>query len=137
MARSDSLRPVNENADLIRRLFGAFAAGDLEAIHAALADTVRSHTPGESRLAGTVVGREAVVAHLGRSRELSDGTYEVQVEDVLGGDGHAAAVYRGQARRSGRQLDVRHIALYRIERGRIAEIWFTPLDQTAFDEFWS
>jgi ketosteroid isomerase-like protein len=128
---------MNENADLIRRLFGAFAAGDLETINQALADGVQSHTPGESLIAGTAVGREAVIAQLGRSRELSGGTYRIEVEDVLGGETHAAAVYRGRATRDGRSLDLRHIALYRIEHGRITKIWFTPLDQTAFDRFWS
>jgi ketosteroid isomerase-like protein len=129
--------PVNENAALIRRLFDAFAAGDLETINQALAADVQSHTPGHSQLAGTVVGREAVIAHLGRSRELSAGTYRIEIEDILGGEGHAAAVYRGLGARHGRQLDLRHIALYRIEHSRIAEIWFTPLDQNSFDQFWS
>lgn len=74
---------VNENAELIRRLFDAFAAGDLETINQALAANDQSRTPGQSQLAGTVVGREAVIAQLGRSREVSEGSYRIEVEDFL------------------------------------------------------
>jgi ketosteroid isomerase-like protein len=128
---------MNDHADLIRRLFVAFGARDFDAINHALAEDVRSHTPGASRLGGTVAGRDAVVAHLGRAGELSGGTYRIEVEDVLGGDDHAAVVYRGRATRGDRTLDLRHVALYRIERGQVSEIWFTPLDQAAFDRFWT
>lgn len=128
---------MNEHAELLRTLFDAFERRDLAAIEAALADDVQSHTPGSSPLAGTARGRDAVLVQLGRARELSAGTYRIEVEDVLGGDGHAAVVYRGTAERAGRRLDLRHLALYAVRDGRIAEIWFTPLDQATFDEFWS
>jgi ketosteroid isomerase-like protein len=128
---------VNDNAQLLERFFDAFATGRFDVIEASLADDVRSHTPGHSRLAGTREGRDAVLAHLGRSRELSDGTYRIEIEDLLGGEHHAAVVYRGTASRLGRELDLRHVALYAIEDGRVTEIWFTPLDQDVFDAFWS
>jgi len=128
---------VSENAELIGRLFRAFGDSDLQTIKESLAKSVQSHTPGRSQLAGTASGREAVIAQLGKSRELSGGTYRITVEDTLGGEAHAAVVYRGRATRGGRSLDLLHIALYRIDQEQIQEIWFTPLDQAAFDEFWS
>lgn len=129
--------PMSSHVELLRRLFDAFDQQDLETIESALSEDVRSHTPGDNALAGTARGRAAVLAQLGRSRELSGGTYRIEVEDWLGGAAHAAVVYRGTAQRAGRALDLRHVALYEIRGGRISEIWFTPLDQAAFDEFWA
>lgn len=128
---------MSEHVDLLRRLFRAFADGDAQTIEAALAPDVRAHTPGRNVLSGTVEGRSAVLQQLGRSGQLTGGTYRIEVEDVMGGDGHASVLYRATGAREGRKLDVRHLALYAIDAGHITEIWFVPLDQPAFDAFWA
>jgi ketosteroid isomerase-like protein len=128
---------MSSNADVLRAFFAAFTGGDVAAIEHLLSPDARSHTPGNSLLAGHRSGRDEVLAHLGRSGELSGGTYRLEMLDVLDGEHHAAAVYRGTAEREGRSLDVVHVALYAIADGRITEAWFTPLDQDRFDEFWS
>lgn len=128
---------AHTNAELVVALFDAFAAGDLVAIEAALAPSVTSHTPGRNALAGTARGRDAVLGQLRRSAELSNGTYRVVVEDVMASDRHAAVLYRATGTRAGRRLDLRHLALYAIERARITEVWFTPMDQAVFDRFWA
>ena len=130
--------PVDHpNARLLRDLFAAFADGDLQSIIDVMAPDIRWHTPGSSLLAGDPAGRDAVLAQLGRSRELSGGTYAIEVLDVLAGDHHAAVVYRGTAERGGRTLDLEHLGLYRIADGRVTEVFIEPLDQAAFDAFWS
>lgn len=131
-------RPIElPNAKLLRRLFDSFGARDMETIRASLADEVRWHTPGQSLLAGSWAGREAVLAQLSRSAELTAGTYRVEVEDVMASDRHATVLYRGRGSRLDRDLDLRHLALYEIAEGRIVEVRIAPLDQHAFDEFWS
>lgn len=125
------------NARLLRDLFAAFEVGDLATITGALAEDVRWHTPGSSLLAGSPAGRDAVLVQLGRGRELSGGTYRIEVLDVLAGDHHAAVVYRGTGEREGRVLDLEHVALYRIADGVVTEVFIEPLDQPAFDAFWS
>jgi hypothetical protein len=49
-------------------------------------------TFGCSQLAGEFAGREAVLAQLARSGELSGGTYRVAVEDVMASDSHACVL---------------------------------------------
>jgi hypothetical protein len=84
-----------------------------------------------------VTGRDAVLRQLRRSAELSDGTYRIAVEDVMASDRHVTVLYRASGSRAGRLLDLRHLALYAIENDRIGEVWFMPMDQYAFDDFWS
>lgn len=128
---------VHPYAQLLARLFAAFGAGDLETVRAALAPAVRLHTPGRSRLAGTVTGVDAAVAHLARPSLLTHGTYVVDVQDILAGDNHAAVLYIATGTRAGREASLSMLAVYRIVAGRIGEVHFLPLDQAAFDAFWA
>ncbi|MDQ3725856.1 MAG: nuclear transport factor 2 family protein [Actinomycetota bacterium] len=125
------------NAQLLRRLFDAFAAGDRETVVAGFAEDVVWRTPGSSELAGEYVGRDAVLAQLGRSHQLTEGTYRIEVEEIMSGDRHATVLYRGTGSRNDRRLDLRHLALYEIAEGAIRNVWVVPLDQRAFDEFWA
>ena len=125
------------NGEVLRRLLTAFAERDVAAMAERLAEDVRWHTPGSSKLAGNPEGREAVLAQLAKSGQLSGGTYRVELVDLLEGEDHAAMVYRGTATREGRSLDLLHLGLYRIAGGRVQEVWIEPLDQEAFDAFWA
>ena len=125
------------HAELLRRLFTAFAEGDGATIQAAMAPGIRWHTPGGNLLAGDPEGRDAVLAQLRRSAELTGGTYRVEVLDVLEGVDHAAVVYRGTGQRDGRDLDLLHVALYAIAGRQVHEVWIAPLDQAAFDAAWA
>ena len=126
----------DRTAALIQHVFDAFAAQDMDAIAARFARDVRWHTPGRNQLAGDYVGRKAVLALLARSSEMTD-SYEVEVEDLMAGKRHATALYRVIGSRQGRQLDLRHLALYVIADSAVQEVWIAPLDQAAFDAFWA
>jgi ketosteroid isomerase-like protein len=123
-------------ATLIRRLFDAFEAGDMDAIAARYAEDVRWHTPGHSELAGDYVGRAQVLAQLRRYTELTD-SFHVEVEDLMAGERHATSLYRVSASRLGRELDLRHMTLHAIADSAVQEVWVMPLDQVAFDTFWA
>jgi ketosteroid isomerase-like protein len=56
----------------------------------------------------------------------------------VGGADHAVAVYRAHgARDGGRSLDIEQALLIRVEDGRWVDVRAQPLDQQAFDAFWS
>lgn len=127
----------HENANILKRLFDAFASRDLDAISAGLAEDVSWHTPGRSQLAGEHVGRDAVLAHLSHSAELSEGSYRIEIEDIMASDRHASVLYRATGSRQGRHLDLRHLALYEVANEMVQAVWVTPFDQLAFDAFWA
>lgn len=57
---------------------------------------------------------------------------------MLVGEHHVAVYCRIRGRRPGRaDLQNETLHLYRIEDGKVAEIWFHNRDQTAVDAFWS
>lgn len=127
---------MHPNAALLRRLFAAYAAGDLDAVGAALTSDVVWETPGRSALAGRRVGVEAVVDQLGRAAALSDGTYRAEVRDVLASDAHAVVLYTGTATRAGRTAAL-DVVVYTVADGRITHVRAIPADAAAFDAFWT
>lgn len=126
------------NAARIRGLFDAFRARDVEAIRESLSEDAVWHFPGrQGRLAGSHRGHAAIFAFLARVGELTEGTFELELEDVLANDSHAVAFFRGRARRGDRRLDNPTCLKIRLENGRAAEIWEFVWDLAAVDRFWS
>ena len=126
------------NAVLVRRLFQAFREGDLATIQATVGDDVVWHFPGRTGgLAGDHHGREAVFRFLGRVMELSGGTFQLELLDVVANDRRAVALFRGHATRNDRALDNPTCLHMRIATGRIVELWEFVWDLYHVDEFWA
>jgi len=126
------------NARLVRDLFAAFRARDLEAIRSAISESAIWHFPGRNgRLAGDHAGHAGIFAFLARVSELTDGTFDLDLEEVVANDRIAVALFRGRARRRGRQLDNPTCLKIRLEGGRAAEVFEFVWDLYAVDEFWS
>jgi ketosteroid isomerase-like protein len=129
--------PADANANLVRRIFDAFARREAMALREVFAPDAVWRVPGEGAMAGTFEGREAIFRFLGRLPKETDGTYRSTLIDVLASDERAAAVYRATGRRHGRALDLEQVLLFRIADGHVREVLALPSDPAAFDAFWA
>jgi len=126
------------NAVLVRDLFAAFQARDIEKVRGAISDTAVWHFPGRiGKLAGSHRGHAGIFAFLAGVSQLSDGTFHLDLEHVLADDHLAVAFFRGHAHRDGRELDNPTCLKIRLEDGRAVEIWEFVWDLYAVDGFWS
>lgn len=127
------------NGTRIRGLFDAFRSGDVAAIQAAIAPDATWHFPGRrGALAGAHTGHEEILAFLGRVLALTDGTFGLEVEDVLANDRHGVVLFRGHGRRpDGRTLDNPTCLRIRFAGGRAAEIHEFVWDLEHVEAFWS
>jgi len=126
------------NATRIRSLFAAFRSGDVAAIEEVIAEDAVWHFPGrDGRLAGAHRGRAAIFAFLGRVMALSDGTFELELEDVLAGDERAVALFHGRARRGDKALDNPTCLVVRLEDGKAVAIHEFVWNLFEVDDFWS
>jgi ketosteroid isomerase-like protein len=126
------------NATMVRRLFQAFRDGDVATAAATIADDVTWHFPGRAGgLRGDHHGRDAVLRFLGRVMELSGGTFQLDLTDVVANDRRAVALFRGRGTRGDRTLDNPTCLHMRIENGRIVELWEFVWDLYHVDEFWA
>lgn len=125
------------NAELVRRIFGAFERKQGFALRDVFAPDATWIVPGESAMAGTYRGREAIFRFLGRLPKETGGTYGSRLLDVLASETRAAAFYRASGARNGHMLDLDQVLLFRIEGGLVHEALALPSDPAVFDAFWS
>jgi uncharacterized protein len=129
---------ATDPGSVVRRVYEAFAAWDMEAVAGLLGDDVVFHVPGTGANAGDHRGREEVFAFLERAARLTDGTLRFRLHDVLVGDEYAAAVATYRATRPDRApLENNLVHLMRVEDGRVVESWFHSRNQYEVDEFWA
>ena len=126
------------NATRAREGFERFVQGDLPALLDLFAHDAVWHVPGSMTLSGEHRGRDAIIAFLRRTAELTGGTYRVELLWTVADDDHLVAVYRAVGERpDGRELDIEQALLVELEDGRWKVVRAQPLDQAAFDAFWN
>jgi hypothetical protein len=124
-----------ENERRVRAGYEAFGAGDLAAVQELFDPKVVWHVERLGVLAGDHEGWPAIAEFFGKTKELTNGTFTVTVEEMLSNETGVAAVVRSRAERNGKRLDDRQVHLFRLEDGRAVEIWQYP--GVAADDFWS
>ena len=128
---------MHPNEELLRKAYAAFSAGDDATLRELMASTIVWHAPGHNPLAGTYRGPDEVLGYLGRLRELTDGTYRVELHDVLANDEHVVAMHRASAQRHGRTLADGAVNVCHVGGGQVTEVWSMNGDQYLVDQFWS
>ncbi len=127
---------VEDNAALLRRLVEAFSEGDMQTVGGSFAEDAVWHLPGNSVLSGDHRGRDAIVELIGRAVEISGGTFQLELIDIMASDAYGVLWQRITAQRDGESLDETEAIVCRIGDGKIVEIWHRP-EQYALDEFYS
>lgn len=126
------------NAEVVRRGYQAFNEADLETIDKLWADDVTWTTPGESTVAGTARGKEAVIAQYGRYGGETDGTFKADLISVFeGDDGQVVGLHHNSGSRQGRDLDTDCCIVIEVEGGQIKSGTEYFFDLNNWDRFWS
>ena len=91
-------------------------------------------SPGEDDHSGDFRGREEVVALLQKLVAVTENTFQLEPESFLNLGEHSASVVRWWAERDGRRSEGKELAVYRLDDGKIAQVWFynEPSDPEAF-----
>jgi ketosteroid isomerase-like protein len=129
---------THPNIELMQRYSAALTAGKAVEVLPFYAEDLVLHIPGRSPHAGTFRGQDAVLAYYTRVFRDTDGNFQpLGVDDILASDTHAASLVRWKVERDGRSLLIDRVVVYRIEDGKIAEIWVHDWDQYAYDELFA
>ena len=95
------------DVDVVRRVYAAFATGDLEELEQCFARDAVWHEPGNNIYSGDRMGwpeiRDEVFALLG---PLSRGAFRAELVDIAVGQEYVVAIHRGQGEHNGRIFKV-------------------------------
>ena len=125
------------NADLLKKLYSDFSKGDLPAVLAACADEIKFAVPGKGVLAGTYTKAEFGPQFLTKLMELSGGTFQLTVHDILANDQHACVMVSGSLTRKGQKSEYRTCHIWRLTQGKPVAWYEYPRDLYQFDAVWA
>jgi uncharacterized protein len=128
---------AQENRDLIRNGYEAFANGDMATIAQTFSPDIRWHIGGRNPLSGTYNGQDEVFGFFGKIMELSGGTFGLAIHDVLASDDHVVALAKATATRNEATLETDEVNVWHVADGRAVEFWSMSYSQAAVDEFWA
>lgn len=127
-----------DNAAIVERGYRAFNEADIETLATIFDERASWHTPGNSPVAGTSVGRDAVFAQFGRYGEETSGSFRASLREVFeSGSGRVVGLHHNTGTRNGRELDTDCCIVFTVEDGRIVEGREHFYDLANWDSFWS
>ncbi|MGP8068596.1 MAG: nuclear transport factor 2 family protein [Candidatus Bathyarchaeia archaeon] len=130
-------RTEHPNAKIVRRLYDAWALGDMEVAKSCFVHDAVWHLPGRSPIAGDHQGADAIIRLFGKLTALSGGTFKAELTDVVANDRHTMALQHATGIRGSKRLDVTVCQVMRIQDDKILEVRGYYSDQYALDDFWS
>ena len=128
---------ATENAEVVRRGYEAFNAGDLAVLSELFAEDAVWHAAGSGVLSGTKQGRDAILAYFGELGARSQGSFKAEVQDVIGGESHTVGIQRSRANNNGKTMDLATVIVFVVRDGKVIEGREFFEDTAQVDEFWS
>ena len=126
-----------ENVELVRRGYTAFNAGDMATLSEIFAEDAVWYVAGSGVLSGTKEGRDAVLAYFGELGARTQGHFQANVEDIVGGEKHTVAIQQTHGEANGKTLDVGTVITFVVRDGKVAEGREFFEDTAKADDFWT
>lgn len=125
-----------ENVELVRRGYEAFNAGDMATLSEMFAEDSVWYVAGSGVLSGKKQGRDAILAYFGELGARTQGHFQANVKDIVGGENHTIAIQQTQATKNGKTLDMPTIITFVVRDGKITEGREYFEDTAKADDFW-
>ena len=114
----------------------ALLNGDFKSVFETMSDNIVWHMGGEGPLSGIVKGKDALGERLGEFTKRSNGTFRVITNWAASNDCFVVASVVSLAEKEDEKLNDPGIDLFRIENGKIQEVWTFAEQQEEEDKFW-
>ncbi len=126
-----------ENVELVRRGYTAFNAGDMATLSDLFAEDAVWYAAGSGVLSGTKQGRDAIMSYFGELGARSQGSFQANLEDVVGGDKYTVGIQQTQAQGNGKTIDLATVITFVVRDGKIVEGREFFEDTAKADDFWA
>ena len=128
---------TTENVELVRRGYAAFNSGDMATLSDMFAEDAVWHVAGSGVLSGTKQGRDAVLAYFGELGARTQGSFQANLEDVVGGANYTVAIQHTRGENNGKTLDMATVITFVVRDGKITEGREFFEDSAKAADFWT
>jgi ketosteroid isomerase-like protein len=127
-----------EYAEAARRGYKAFQENDADTLQQVLAPDVKWHATGRNQASGDFDGLEATLGSFLNLAQLTNGTFSVEVHDVLATDDHAVVLATSRGERNGKKLESPYCHVFHFnDSGQVSEAWVVAVNPYEGDEFFA
>ncbi|MCL2914592.1 nuclear transport factor 2 family protein [Shewanella corallii] len=126
-----------QNINTIRNYFKALESGDMETFAAMFADNVVWHQPGNNKYSGDKQGVAEIGQMVAAMMQETQGSFALKTQGDPSANGQLVAVpvsFGGE--KAQQTMQMRGTDLFRMNDGKIVEVWLFSEDQRAEDQFW-
>jgi ketosteroid isomerase-like protein len=129
---------TQSNAELLRKAYEDFAAGDVPAVLAIFSEDVTFRIPGRNPVSGEYTGHDEVTGFFQSLAERSNGTFSIDVKDILAnGDDTVVVLVTHDAQGDARELAMPAVHVWRFADGKATLHESFVADDHENDAFWS
>ncbi len=125
------------NAALLAKVYSAYSEGQYQTLLDACSEKMTFQVAGKSPLAGKYTKENFVSGFAQKMAELSQGTYHLDVHDIIASDLHATVLGTSQVTRNGKKTELRTVHVWRFDQGKPVAWYEYPRDLYQFDAVWS
>lgn len=122
---------------LLETFYNHFGKKDWTAVLSVCSDSVTFQIPGKSRLAGKYTKDTFVQGLAQQLEDLSQGTFQLDVHDILASNLHATVLGTMRITRNGKTSELRTVQVWRFEEGKPVAWYEYPRDLYQYDLLWS
>ena len=124
------------NIEMARKGYQAFNEQHLEDAMDTIADEVVWHSGGDNPLSGEYKGKQAVMELFMKYGQLTEGTSEFDIHDIVASEDHTVVIGTATATRHGRTHASRFVDIIHPDGdGKAKEFWRYVEDPAADDEY--
>ncbi|RYZ72748.1 MAG: hypothetical protein EOP09_02765 [Proteobacteria bacterium] len=122
--------------EILKTLYQELSSAQFSASIFDRPEVVQFQVAGKSALAGKYVGEAGLKNWVSRMKELSSGTYQLELHDLLISDRHAMALITHKIEQAGKPVEYRSVHVWRNEPGKMIAGYEYFRDQYQFDAIW-
>lgn len=115
----------------------ALAKADVPSAFSYFSTAVQWHQPGNNQFSGTKKGADEIGKMIAGMMDVSRGSFALKPNGNIMANGNLVAMpLRFSGTIDNRNLDMTGIDLFKVENGKITEVWLFSDDQNVEDAFW-
>lgn len=108
----------HSNVEVLSKIYTQFSEGRYQAMLDACTDTMTFQVAGKSPLAGKFTKATFIEGFAKKLKDLSQGTYNFEVHDILASDLHGTVLATAKFLRNGKTIELRTVHVWRFENGK-------------------